>query len=70
MAKVETVRIVDDNRRGFKTINKSDYDSKIHKRFTKKMERELQQQPQQAEQVQQPQNANGGESVVKSFFGK
>ena len=27
---LETVKIKDDNRRGFKTINKDDYDSKKH----------------------------------------
>lgn len=27
---VETVKINDDNRRGFKIINKTDFDSKVH----------------------------------------
>ena len=30
---VETVKIVDKNKRGFKTINKSDYDAKLHKTY-------------------------------------
>jgi len=34
--KVETVKIVDKNRRGFKTINESDYDAKKHKIFKPK----------------------------------
>lgn len=29
--KIETIKIKDDNRRGFKIINKSDFDEKAHK---------------------------------------
>jgi len=31
--KVETIAIVDDNRRGFKNINKSDFDADVHKLY-------------------------------------
>ena len=33
---LETVKIGDGNRRGFKVINKSDFDSKKHKLFKEK----------------------------------
>ena len=36
MAKVETVKIEDKNKRGFKTINKSNYDAKKHKLYKEK----------------------------------
>lgn len=32
---VETVKITDKNRRGFKVINKSDFNSKLHTEFGK-----------------------------------
>ena len=36
---VETVKIVDKNKRGFKAINKSDFDSKVHKEYKPKTTR-------------------------------
>lgn len=38
MAKVETIKVIDKNKRGFKVINKSDFDDSIHKEFTPKAE--------------------------------
>ena len=38
--KIETVKIVDENKRGFKTINKSDFDSKKHKLFKQKEDKD------------------------------
>lgn len=51
MAKVETIKVIDYNRRGYKIINKSDYDNKIHTRFTKKMEKELEKEPDQTSRM-------------------
>lgn len=31
---IETIKIKDDNKRGFKIINKSDFDAKVHKEYT------------------------------------
>jgi len=37
--KLETVKIIDGNRRGFKIINKSDFDAKTQKPFKEKVAR-------------------------------
>jgi hypothetical protein len=38
MAKLQTVKIIYKNKRGFKVINESDFDKSIHKEFTSKDE--------------------------------
>lgn len=39
---IETIKIKDDNRRGFKTINKSDFKKGVHKEYEdKKTKKEL-----------------------------
>jgi hypothetical protein len=42
---LETVKIVDSNKRGFKTINKSDYDEKEHKLYKAKTTRKTTRKP-------------------------